>query len=151
MIVGYTLRMDSADWSSEGDRCVSLLQELIRIPTVNRGDDGGCNERPAAELLADSLTKAKLDPVLLEPEKNRTSVVARLRGTGEKPPLLLNAHLDVVEADASKWRHDPFAGEIHDGYVWGRGAIDMKHMAAMSACVMRLLASRSDRASSRAT
>ncbi len=132
--------MDSVDWSAEGERCVTLLQELIRIPTVNRGADGGCNERPAAELLADFLSDSKLDPVLLEPEKNRTSVVARLRGTGEKPPILLNAHLDVVEADASKWRHDPFAAEIHDGYLWGRGAVDMKHMAAMSACVMRLLA-----------
>jgi acetylornithine deacetylase/succinyl-diaminopimelate desuccinylase-like protein len=131
--------MESIDWASEGDRCVTLLRDLIRIPTVNRGDEG-CNERPAAELLADFLAEAKLDPVLLEPEKNRTSVVARLRGTGEKPPILLNAHLDVVEADAAKWRRDPFAGDVHEGYVWGRGAIDMKHMAAMSACVLRLLA-----------
>ncbi len=128
------------DWKVESDRCIALLQELIRIPTVNRGEDGGCNERPAAELLAENLRAAKLEPVLLEPEKDRTSVVARLRGTGEKPPILLNAHLDVVEADAAKWRHDPFGGEIHDGYVWGRGAIDMKHMAAMSVTVMRLLA-----------
>ena len=67
-------------------------------------------------------------------------MVARVRGTGEAAPLLLNAHLDVVEADAARWRHDPFGGEIHDGYLWGRGAIDMKHMAAMSACVMSLLA-----------
>ena len=132
--------MDSIEWTGAGDRCVTLLQELIRIPTVNRGTDGGCNERPAAELLAEYLREGKLDPVLLEPEKNRTSVVARLRGNGKKSPILLNAHLDVVEADASKWRHDPFAGEIHDGYVWGRGAVDMKHMAAMSAVVMRLLA-----------
>ncbi len=134
------------DWKIEGDRCVALLQDLIRIPTVNRGDPsqggGGCNERPAAERVADFLRDAKLDPILLEPEKNRTSVVTRLRGTGAKPPILLNAHLDVVEADASKWRHDPFAAEIHDGYIWGRGAVDMKHMAAMSACVMRLLAER---------
>lgn len=62
-----------------------------------------------------------------------------MKGTGKKPPLLLNAHLDVVEADAARWRHAPFGGEIHDGYLWGRGAIDMKHMAAMSACVMALL------------
>ena len=69
-------------------------------------------------------------------------MVARLKGNGSKPPILLNAHLDVVEADASKWTHPPFAGEIHDGYVWGRGAIDMKNMAAMSARVMCLLAER---------
>src|SRR6185436_15551709 len=77
---------------------------------------------------------------LYEKQKNRTIVVARVKGTGEKPPLLLNAHLDVVEADAKSWKHDPFGAELHDGYVWGRGAIDMKHMAAMSACVMALLA-----------
>ncbi|HSQ63325.1 MAG TPA: M20/M25/M40 family metallo-hydrolase [Polyangiaceae bacterium] len=131
---------ETIDWAVEGDRCVALLQDLIRIPTVNHGEDGGCKERPAAELLADFLRAGRLEPVLLEPEKGRTSVVARLRGTGDKPAILLNAHLDVVEADASKWRCDPFAGTIEDGYVWGRGAIDMKHMAAMSACVLRLLA-----------
>lgn len=132
------------DWSAEGDACVSLLQDLIRIETVNRGtdaeDDG--NERPAAELLAERMRKVGLEPKLFEKVPRRTSMVVRLKGTGEKPPLLLNAHLDVVEADASKWRHDPFGGEIHDGYVWGRGAIDMKHMAAMSARVMELLARR---------
>lgn len=122
--------------------CLSLLQELVRIPTVNRGtrDEGDGNERPAAELLADFLRDAGLEPKLLEKERDRTNLVVRLKGTGKKPPLLLNAHLDVVEADETKWTHPPFGGEIHDGYLWGRGAIDMKHMAAMSACVMARLA-----------
>lgn len=122
--------------------CLTLLQELVRIPTVNRGtrDEGDGNERPAAELLADFLRDAGLEPKLLEKERNRTNLVVRLKGTGKKPPLLLNAHLDVVEADETKWTHPPFGGEIHDGYLWGRGAIDMKHMAAMSACVMARLA-----------
>jgi acetylornithine deacetylase/succinyl-diaminopimelate desuccinylase-like protein len=134
--------MDSIDWPIEGDRCVRLLQELIRIPTVNRGDDGSTegHERPAAERLADFLRDARVEPRLLESSPGRTSVVARIKGTGDKPPLLLNAHLDVVEADASRWTHDPFKGEIDAGCVWGRGAIDMKHMAAMSACTMSLLA-----------
>lgn len=132
------------DWRAEGNTCVTLLSHLIRIPTVNRGtrDEGDGNERPAAELVAEQLRKAGLEPKLLEKQKNRTNVVTRLKGDGSKPPLLLNAHLDVVEADASAWKHDPFAGEIHDGYLWGRGAIDMKNMAAMSACVMALLARR---------
>jgi len=132
------------DWSAEGDTCVELLRDLIRIPTVNRGtrDDGDGNERPAAERVAEHLRKAGLEPRFLEKQKNRTNVVARLKGDGSKPPLLFNAHLDVVEADASAWRHDPFGAEIHDGYIWGRGTIDMKHMAAMSACVMALLAER---------
>ena len=134
------------DWEKEGDACVSLLSSLIRIPTVNRGTrgEGDGNERPAAELLAEYFAAAGIEPTLLEKEKGRTSVVARVRGSGKKPPLLLNAHLDVVEADAARWKHAPFAGEIHDGYLWGRGTIDMKHMAAMSACVMRLLQANAD-------
>jgi len=133
---------DRIDWSLEAGRCVDLLRELIRIPTVNRGtgEAGDGNERPAAERLAEELREAGVEPKLLEKKKGRTNLVARVKGDGTKPPLLLNAHLDVVEADAGAWRHDPFAAEIHDGYVWGRGAIDMKHMAAMSARVMALVA-----------
>lgn len=135
-------RVSAHDWSIEGDACVALLRELIRVPTVNRGtrDEGDGNERPAAELVAEKMRAAGLEPKLLEKQKNRTNVVTRLRGTGARAPLLLSAHLDVVEADASSWKHDPFGGEVHEGYVWGRGAIDMKHHAAMSACVMQLLA-----------
>ncbi len=134
--------MTDFDWQVEGDTCVKLLSEIIRIPTVNRGngaeDDG--NEKPAAEALADFLRGAKVEPLLVAKKKNRSCMVARVPGTGEKPPLLLNAHIDVVEADAARWKHGPFSGEIHDGYLWGRGAIDMKHMAAMSACVLALVA-----------
>jgi acetylornithine deacetylase/succinyl-diaminopimelate desuccinylase-like protein len=134
--------MDAIDWKSEGDGCIALLQDLLRIPTVNRGtnEPGDGNERPAAERVAEFLRAAGVEPRLYEKSKGRTNLVARLKGTGDKPPLLLNAHLDVVEADADRWTHPPFAGEIHDGWLWGRGAIDMKHMAAMSACVMALLA-----------
>jgi acetylornithine deacetylase/succinyl-diaminopimelate desuccinylase-like protein len=130
------------DWDAEGERCVTLLADLLRVVTVNRGTDeqGDGNERVAAELLAEFLRKAGVEPRLFEKVKGRTSLVARIKGTGAKPPILLNGHLDVVEADASRWRHPPFGGEIHDGYLWGRGAIDMKNMVAMSACVMALLA-----------
>jgi acetylornithine deacetylase/succinyl-diaminopimelate desuccinylase-like protein len=126
----------------EGERCVALLRELIRIPTVNRGPRGGREgeERPAAECIADFLRSSGVEPKLYEPEPGRTSVVARIRGSGKKPPLLLNAHLDVVEADGARWKHHPFKAEVEEGCIWGRGAIDMKHMAAMSACVMGLLA-----------
>jgi acetylornithine deacetylase/succinyl-diaminopimelate desuccinylase-like protein len=128
-------------------RLIPLLQELIRVPSVNYGSfavsDG--NERPVAELLADFLQHPRIETVLLEQADRRTNIVARLRGTGEKPPILLNAHLDVVAANPDEWRHPPFAAEIHDGCVWGRGAIDMKHMAAMSACVLRELAEHGER------
>jgi acetylornithine deacetylase/succinyl-diaminopimelate desuccinylase-like protein len=140
--------MESIDWADEGDRCVALLQDLLRIPTVNRGtnEPGDGNERPAAERIAQHLREAGVEPRFFEKTKGRTNMVARLRKRGEngsgteRGPLLLNAHLDVVEADETRWRHPPFAGEIHDGWLWGRGAIDMKHMAAMSACVVAMLA-----------
>jgi acetylornithine deacetylase/succinyl-diaminopimelate desuccinylase-like protein len=70
----------------------------------------------------------------------RGNVVARLRGTGAKPPLLLTAHLDVVEADPSAWEHPPFCGDVHEDCLWGRGAVDMKNMAAMSVAVLTRLA-----------
>jgi len=115
---------------------LSLCQKLIRIDTTNPPG----NERPAADLLATELSEAGLDPQVLESAPGRANVVARLRGTGEEPPLLLTAHLDVVEADAASWTHPPFSGEIVDGFLWGRGALDMKHMAAMSTAIITRLA-----------
>jgi acetylornithine deacetylase/succinyl-diaminopimelate desuccinylase-like protein len=113
-----------------------LCQRLLRIDTTNPPG----NELPAAELLAEELHGAGLEPVILQSAPGRGNVVARLRGTGEKPPLLLTAHLDVVEADPSAWEHPPFSGQVHDGCLWGRGAIDMKNMAAMSVAIMARLA-----------
>ena len=118
------------------DHAFRLCQQLLRIDTTNPPG----NELPAAELLADELSSAGLDPVLLQSAPGRGNVVARLRGTGDKPPLLLTAHLDVVEADPSAWDHPPFCGEVHDGCLWGRGAIDMKNMAAMSVAIITRLA-----------
>jgi acetylornithine deacetylase/succinyl-diaminopimelate desuccinylase-like protein len=115
-----------------GDEAVKHLQALIRIDTTNPPG----NETPAAEYLAQLFSQAGLSPTLLGIEPRRKNVIARLQGTGEKPPLLLAAHLDVVTAEPESWKHPPFAGEIHDGYIWGRGAIDMKHMAIMSALVL---------------
>ncbi len=113
-----------------------LCQQLLRIDTTNPPG----NELPAAELLANELSEAGLEPTLLESAPGRGNVVARLRGTGEQPPLLLTAHLDVVEADPECWDHPPFCGEVHDGCLWGRGAIDMKNMAAMSVAIITRLA-----------
>jgi acetylornithine deacetylase/succinyl-diaminopimelate desuccinylase-like protein len=118
-----------------GTDAVRHLQALIRIDTTNPPG----NETPAAEYLAELLRAAGLEPTLVGETPARQNVIARLRGTGAKPPLLLAAHLDVVEAEPESWRHPPFGGEIHDGYIWGRGAIDMKHMAVMSAMVIAQL------------
>ena len=113
-----------------------LCQQLLRIDTTNPPG----NELPAAELLAAELSAAGLQPRVLQSAPGRGNVVARIRGTGEKPPLLLTAHLDVVEADPSCWDHPPFSGEVHGGCLWGRGAIDMKNMAAMSVAIVTRLA-----------
>ncbi len=114
------------------EQVVALCQQLIRLDTTN--PPGG--ERIAADLLAQQLSEAGLDPVVMDSAPGRGNVVARLKGSGEKPPLLLTAHLDVVEADPSKWRYPPFSGEIAEGCLWGRGAIDMKNMAAMCVAIM---------------
>jgi acetylornithine deacetylase/succinyl-diaminopimelate desuccinylase-like protein len=114
---------------------LALFRALLRIDTTNPPG----LERAACELLAESFRADGLEPVLVEKEKDRTSIVTRLRGTGELPPLLLTAHLDVVAAEASRWRHPPFGAVVEDGWLYGRGAIDMKHMAAMSTFVLKLL------------
>lgn len=113
-----------------------ICQALLRMDTTNPPG----NERPCALYLRDQLAEVGLHGELLEAEPARTNLVVRYRGSGKLPPLLLTAHLDVVDADASKWSHPPFAGEEHDGCLWGRGAVDMKHMAAMSTAVLRRLA-----------
>lgn len=118
------------------DHAVDLCQRLLRIDTTN--PPGA--ERAAADLIATELAAAGLEPTVLESAPGRGNVVARLRGTGALPPLLLTAHLDVVEADPSQWERPPFSGDIHDGCLWGRGAIDMKNMAAMSVALITRLA-----------
>ncbi len=117
------------------DEAVELLRALIRVDTTNPPG----LERAAAEVLADSLAKDGLEPKLVQAAKDRTSLVARLKGKGTKPPLLLTAHLDVVPAEASRWKHGPFSATLDDGWIYGRGAVDMKNMAAMSAMVLKLL------------
>ncbi|MCH0563420.1 MULTISPECIES: M20/M25/M40 family metallo-hydrolase [unclassified Streptomyces] len=119
------------------DEVVRFTSELIRIDTTNRGG-GDCRERPAAEYAAEQLAGAGLEPVLLERTEGRTNVVARVEGTDPAADaLLVHGHLDVVPAEAADWSVDPFSGEIRDGVVWGRGAVDMKNMDAMILGVVR--------------
>ena len=122
--------------SAFDQEALDLFQALLRVDTTNPPG----NERPAAELLATALRAAGLEPELLEKEPGRTNLVVRLKGSGEKPPLMLTAHLDVVPAEPAGWTHPPFAAEIHEGWLYGRGAVDMKNMAAMSAMILIKLA-----------
>ncbi len=108
---------------------VELCRDLIRIDTSNYGDQEGPGERKAAEYVAGLLDEVGIASNVYESETGRASVIARW---GEGPdPLLVHGHLDVVPAAAQDWQVDPFSGEIHDGYVWGRGAVDMKDFDAM--------------------
>ncbi|WP_281156613.1 M20/M25/M40 family metallo-hydrolase [Streptomyces sp. HYC2] len=119
------------------DEVVAFTSGLIRIDTTNRGG-GDCRERPAAEYAAERLAGAGLEPVLLERTPGRTNVVARIEGTDPSADaLLVHGHLDVVPARAEDWSVHPFSGEVRDGVVWGRGAIDMKNMDAMILAVVR--------------
>lgn len=121
---------------------VDLCRDLIRIDTSNYGEEEGPGERKAAEYVATLLDEVGISATLHEPEPGRTSVVATWGGpadgsTPERGALLLHGHLDVVPAAAEDWQVDPFSGEIQDGYVWGRGAVDMKDFDAMLLSVVR--------------
>lgn len=114
---------------------VPLLQELIRFRSVNPpGDEGEC-----VRYVARLMESAGADVRLLGRDPERPNLVARVRGAGQAPPLLLHAHADVVPTDGQRWTQPPFDGRIVDGHVWGRGAIDMKGaLAMMVSALLRL-------------
>jgi acetylornithine deacetylase/succinyl-diaminopimelate desuccinylase-like protein len=116
------------------DEATDLLQHLIRNRCVNDGTDGSGHEHRSADLLRSYLEDAGADLETYEPEPGRTSLVARLEGTDPSAPsLTLLGHTDVVPANADDWSHDPFGGDLIDGEVWGRGAIDMLNLTATMA------------------
>ncbi|MCT2593449.1 M20/M25/M40 family metallo-hydrolase [Streptomyces sp. N2-109] len=119
------------------DEVVNYTSELIRIDTTNHGRGDGV-ERQAAEYVAERLAEVGIEPALLEKAPDRTNVVARIPGTDPgADALLVHGHLDVVPAEPADWTVHPFSGEIRDGVVWGRGAIDMKNADAMVLSVVR--------------
>ena len=120
------------------DEVAALCSDLIRIDTSNRGDHSGPGERQAAEHVAALLAEAGLEAKIHESHPGRASVVTRVEGTDpSRPALLIHGHLDVVPADPADWAVHPFSGEIRDGEIWGRGAVDMKDMDAMMLAVIR--------------
>jgi acetylornithine deacetylase/succinyl-diaminopimelate desuccinylase-like protein len=122
-----------------GREAVAFAADLIRIDTSNRGG-GDCQERPAAEYVAARLAEAGLEPVLLESAPGRANVVARIAGQDSSAgALLAHGHLDVVPAEPADWARHPFSGEIADGVLHGRGAVDMKNADAVLVAVARHL------------
>jgi acetylornithine deacetylase/succinyl-diaminopimelate desuccinylase-like protein len=123
------------DWNSIGEEAAQVLSSYLKIKSLNPPGD----ERETAEFLSAQLRQRGLEPTTYTSAANRVNLLARLRGDGSKKPILLYNHMDVVEADPQRWSCDPFGGEIRDGYVWGRGEIDMKGMGIMQLLALDLL------------
>ncbi|MGP5165036.1 M20/M25/M40 family metallo-hydrolase [Arthrobacter rhombi] len=120
------------------DEVEEICRTLIRFDTSNFGGNEARPERPAAEYAAELMTGGGLDPKIYESSPGRASVVARMEGQDSSlPALVVHGHLDVVPAQAEDWSVDPFAAEVKDGLIWGRGAVDMKDMDAMILAVQR--------------
>ena len=119
------------------DETTALLRDLLRVDTTNPPG----RETAAATLLKDYLEASGVECELVARDPDRANLVARIRGTGDGPSLALLGHTDVVPADPAGWQHPPFAGDLDgDGYVWGRGAIDMKNETASRAVALAVVA-----------
>jgi len=127
------------NWKELGEETTQLLSELLRIDTTNPPG----NERAAAEHLQKYFAQYGIECELLEKAPGRTNLLARLKGSRPGPTLMLLSHTDVVPAtNPEQWEHGPFSGAVADGYVWGRGALDMKSMTATEAVVFSLFQRR---------
>ncbi len=124
------------------DEGIRICQDLIRIPSVNFGEGRG-DEEAVAKYIVASLAEVGIDAKIYESAPKRCNVIARIKGRNpEKPGLVVHGHIDVVPANAADWSVDPFAGEIKDGCIWGRGAVDMKNVDAMILAIVRDWAQR---------
>jgi acetylornithine deacetylase/succinyl-diaminopimelate desuccinylase-like protein len=124
------------------DEAIRICQDLIRIPSVNFGEGRG-DEEAVANYIVASLAEVGIEAKIYESAPKRCNVVARIEGSNpDKPGLVVHGHIDVVPANAADWSVDPFAGEIKDGCIWGRGAVDMKNVDAMILAIVRDWAQR---------
>ena len=128
-------QLQDVDWNVVWDEVITYMRNLLRLDTRNPPG----NETLAAEYLRGILEQEGIACEIVGPGPDRGSIVARLKGDGSAPPLLLMSHTDVVAVEPEKWTHDPFAAEITDGFIYGRGALDMKHMVTMELMTMLLL------------
>ena len=120
------------------NEAITLCQEMIRIPSVNHGEGQG-DEKAMAEYVASKLAEVGIKSELIETAPNRVNVVAKVEGADQsRPGLVLHGHIDVVPVNAADWSVDPFSGVIKDGFIWGRGAVDMKDMDAMILATVRM-------------
>jgi acetylornithine deacetylase/succinyl-diaminopimelate desuccinylase-like protein len=120
-----TTQLQGLNWETIQNTALARFQDLLRIDTTNPPG----NEIAACHYLQNILTQVGIESQIIEPKPGRGNLIARLRGDGSRDPFLLTAHLDVVLAEPEHWKVPPFEGKIVDGYLWGRGTIDMKNMA----------------------
>lgn len=141
-----TVPAAAAAASSPEGETVEICRNLIRIDTSNYGSGDAKGERRAAEYVAGLIEEVGLSTTVLESAPGRANVFARIEGTDPSADaLLVHGHLDVVPAIAADWSVDPFGGEVRDGMIWGRGAVDMKDMDAMMISVLRHMVRTGDR------
>ena len=116
---------------------IRICRELIQIPSVNYGDGKG-DEKDVAEYVVKQLSEVGIVSKIYESAPGRCNVIARIKGSNpDRPGLVVHGHIDVVPANAADWSVDPFSAELKDGYIWGRGAVDMKNMDAMILATVR--------------
>jgi len=131
------LHITPEQMTSMEEDAVRLLQEMIRIPSVNFGEGKG-NEKAVADYVASQLADVGIESEFVTSAENRVSVVARIPGSDtERPGLVVHGHIDTVPADATDWSVDPWSGSIKDGFIWGRGAVDMKDGCAQFLAIVR--------------
>src|SRR5438270_9123618 len=126
---------NTINWQAVGEETIARVRDLLRLDTRNPPG----NEIRAAEYLHNLFEAEGISGEIVGPSEHRGTFIARLKGDGSAPPLLLMSHTDVVAVEPEKWTHDPFSGDIADGFIYGRGALDMKHMVTMEAMTMLLL------------
>lgn len=120
------------NWDTVRDEAATILRHLLALNTVNPPG----NEIIACQYIADVLARDGIRSTVLESAPTRANLVARLPGDGRAAPLLLMVHVDVVPVEPSRWTHDPFGAQVEDGFIYGRGALDTKDLAAMEIAVL---------------
>ena len=127
--------LEETDWASAEVETTLLMSEYLQVDTIN--PPGG--ELLGAQFIADVLEAEGLSSTIVPLEDNRASVFSRLPGQGEEGALCLLSHIDVVPAERAHWQTDPLSGQVQDGYLWGRGALDMKGFGALQLQAFRML------------
>ena len=133
--MAQTLHSHTFNWQDVGEETVARTRDLLRLDTRNPPG----NEIRVAQYLHDLFTAEGIAGEIVGPSNDRATFIARLKGDGSAPPLLLMSHTDVVAVEPEKWTHDPFSGDVAGGFIYGRGALDMKQMVTMEAMTMLLL------------